>query len=103
MRFFFKTIDLKSGKKAQMKKTGSSVSFSLPARFPPASEPLRVGAEEAHKGAPTMYQMPRMMVPVRTWQHRQQLVEYHRSHGEIILVTVATWKLVHEGRRERTG
>lgn len=26
-----------------------------------------------------------MMVPVRTWQQRQQLVEYHRSHGEIII------------------
>lgn len=33
-----------------------------------------------------MYQTPRMMVPVRTWQHRQQLVENQRSHGEIILL-----------------
>lgn len=33
----------------------------------------------------TMYQTPRMMVPVRTWQHRQQPVEYRRSHGEIII------------------
>lgn len=32
-----------------------------------------------------MYQMPKIMVPVRTWQQRQQLVEYQRSHGEIIL------------------
>lgn len=32
-----------------------------------------------------MYQTPRMMVPVRTWQHRQQLVENQRSHGDIIL------------------
>ncbi|CAB1421918.1 unnamed protein product [Pleuronectes platessa] len=30
-----------------------------------------------------------MMVPVRTWQHRQQLVEYQRSHGEIIIVASA--------------
>lgn len=35
----------------------------------------------------TMYQTPRMMVPVRTWQHRQQLVEYQRSHGEIIILS----------------
>lgn len=34
-----------------------------------------------------MYQTPRMMVPVRTWQHRQQLVEYQRSHGEIIILS----------------
>lgn len=33
-----------------------------------------------------MYHIPRMMVPVRTWQQRQQLVEYHRSHGEIIIL-----------------
>lgn len=33
-----------------------------------------------------MYQTPRMMVPVRTWQHRQQLVEYQRSHGDIIII-----------------
>lgn len=33
-----------------------------------------------------MYQTPRMMVPVRTWQHRQQLVEYQRFHGEIIIL-----------------
>lgn len=33
-----------------------------------------------------MYQTPRMMVPVRTWQHRQQLVENQRSHGDIILL-----------------
>lgn len=37
----------------------------------------------------TMYQTPRMMVPVRTWQHRQQLVEYQRSHGEIIILSVS--------------
>lgn len=36
----------------------------------------------------TMYQTPRMMVPVRTWQHRQQLVEYQRSHGEISILSV---------------
>ncbi|KAM7382441.1 hypothetical protein PAMP_002169 [Pampus punctatissimus] len=34
-----------------------------------------------------MYQTPRMMVPVRTWQHRQQLVENQRSHGEIIILS----------------
>lgn len=34
-----------------------------------------------------MYQTPRMMVPVRTWQHRQQLAEYQRSHGEIIVLS----------------
>lgn len=34
----------------------------------------------------TMYQTPRMMVPVRTWKHRQQLVEYQRSHGDIIII-----------------
>lgn len=33
-----------------------------------------------------MYQTPRMMVPVRTWQHKQQLVEYQRSHGDIIII-----------------
>lgn len=37
----------------------------------------------------TMYQIPKMMVPVRTWQHRQQLVEYQRSHGEIIILSVS--------------
>ena len=35
-----------------------------------------------------MYQTPRMMVPVRTWQHRQQLVEDRRSHGEISILSV---------------
>ncbi|KAF0044971.1 hypothetical protein F2P81_001500 [Scophthalmus maximus] len=33
-----------------------------------------------------MYQTPRMMVPVRTWQHMQQLVENQRSHGYIIII-----------------
>lgn len=33
----------------------------------------------------TIYHIPRIIVPVRTWQQRQQLVEYHRSHGEIIV------------------
>ena len=36
----------------------------------------------------TIYHIPRIMVPVRTWQQRQQLVEYHRSHGEIIFNTL---------------
>lgn len=36
------------------------------------------------------------MVPVRTWQQRQQLVEYHRSHGEIILYLRVNVTLVHE-------
>lgn len=36
-----------------------------------------------------MYQTPRMMVPVRTWQHRQQLVEYQRSHGDIIIIILS--------------
>lgn len=44
----------------------------------------------------TIYHIPRIMVPVRTWQHRQQLVEYHRSHGEIIF-NAAVWSLFHEG------
>ncbi|MFT7816225.1 hypothetical protein AGIG_G22011 [Arapaima gigas] len=36
-------------------------------------------------GQLTMYQTPRMMVPVRTWQQKQQLVETQRSHREIIV------------------
>lgn len=36
------------------------------------------------------------MVPVRTWQQRQQLVEYHRSHGEIIFYPALNFKLFHE-------
>lgn len=35
----------------------------------------------------TIYHIPKIMVPVRTWQQRQQLVEYHRSHGEIIFLS----------------
>ncbi len=47
------------------------------------------GAESDRQAVLTMYQTPRMMVPVRTWQHRQQLVEYQRSHGEIIILSLA--------------
>lgn len=36
------------------------------------------------------------MVPVRTWQQRQQLVEYQRSHGEIILYLGVNVALFHE-------
>lgn len=61
-----------------------------------------LGQKRGEKGGLTMYHIPRMMVPVRTWQHRQQLVEYHRSHGEIILGTVSIWKLVHECCRKIT-
>lgn len=43
-----------------------------------------------------MYHIPRMMVPVRTWQQRQQLVEYHRSHGEIIVYPAMNVTLMHE-------
>lgn len=50
-----------------------------------------------------MYHIPRIMVPVRTWQHRQQLVEYQRSHGEIILAMVPIWRLVHECGRNRAA
>lgn len=42
-----------------------------------------------------MYQTPRMMVPVRTWQHRQQLVEYQRSHGEIIILSALSQPREH--------
>lgn len=45
---------------------------------------------EAEAGL-TMYQTPRMMVPVRTWQHRQQLVEYQRSHGDTTVLSVNMW------------
>lgn len=44
----------------------------------------------------TIYHIPRIMVPVRTWQQRQQLVEYHRSHGEIIIYLGVSFKLFHE-------
>lgn len=40
------------------------------------------------------------MVPVRTWQHRQQLVECHRSHGEIITNVGQNVTLFHECRQK---
>lgn len=86
---FFKTH--KSGKREQMERQVAALaSLASQGRFSPTSEPhsRTFGPDKERKTAPTMYQTPRMMVPVRTWQHRQQLVEYHRSHGEIILATV---------------
>lgn len=56
----------------------------------------RFGPDIERKIRLTIYHIPRIMVPVRTWQQRQQLVEYHRSHGEIIIYPGVCFKLFHE-------
>lgn len=58
---------------------------SMNKTHPTVSASIHTGKPRQITGL-TMYQTPRMMVPVRTWQHRQQLVENQRSHGDIILL-----------------